>query len=211
MGSFGGQTKWRGAWGEERWVNSFSNGVLICRGNLQRAAPGCASWDDERWGDSVAVIISGIIDQTAAPAELEKDDGFGGSSPAKTCSLSGDSQGLSVSMWKKESVRSARCCSVLSCKTEGVLAIVQKRLGGIWQMSSISCSRWKTSFRAQISFSEDLLKNSWSISFYFCLLSAKKLSSWPIFVLGHCRPWTLTIWFWHHPYLTLQPFEVQTD
>lgn len=31
----------------ERWVNSFSNGVLICGGNLQRAAPGCASWVDE--------------------------------------------------------------------------------------------------------------------------------------------------------------------
>lgn len=30
----------------------------------------------------MAVIISGIIDQTAAAAELEKDDGFGDSSPA---------------------------------------------------------------------------------------------------------------------------------
>lgn len=47
MGSFCGQTKWRAAWGEEMWVNSFSNGVLICGGNLQRAAPGCFSWDDE--------------------------------------------------------------------------------------------------------------------------------------------------------------------
>lgn len=25
--------------GRKRWVNSFSNGVLICGGNLQRAAP----------------------------------------------------------------------------------------------------------------------------------------------------------------------------
>lgn len=32
----------------------------------------------------MADIISGIIDQTAAVAELEKDDGFCGSSPAKT-------------------------------------------------------------------------------------------------------------------------------
>lgn len=41
----------------------------------------------------MAVIISGIIDQTAAPAELEKDDGFGGSSPAKTQRLSEAGQG----------------------------------------------------------------------------------------------------------------------
>lgn len=32
----------------------------------------------------MAVIISGIIDQAAAAAELETDDGFGGSSPAQT-------------------------------------------------------------------------------------------------------------------------------
>lgn len=41
----------------------------------------------------MAVIISSIIDQTAAPAELEKDDGFGGSSPAKTRRLSEARQG----------------------------------------------------------------------------------------------------------------------
>lgn len=32
----------------------------------------------------MAVIISGIIDQTVAAAELEMDDGFCGASPAKT-------------------------------------------------------------------------------------------------------------------------------
>lgn len=32
----------------------------------------------------MAVIISGIIDQTAAATELEGDDGFGGPSPAET-------------------------------------------------------------------------------------------------------------------------------
>lgn len=103
MGSFGGQTKWMGAWGEERWVNRFSNGVLICGCNLQRAAPGCASWDDESWGDSVAVIISGIIDQEATPSELERDDWFCGSIPGKTGRPSGHSQGRDskVPMWMK--------------------------------------------------------------------------------------------------------------
>ena len=44
--------------GKERWVNSFSNGVLICGGNLQRAARGYASWDD---GTEVTAVTAGQL------------------------------------------------------------------------------------------------------------------------------------------------------
>lgn len=103
MGSFGGQTKWRGAWGEERWVNSFSNGVLICGGNLQRAAPGCASRDDETevtaW--QLLLVVSLIrqpqqqtwrrMMDSVAPAQLRHE---GCRERVR--------EGLIVSVWKKE-------------------------------------------------------------------------------------------------------------
>lgn len=142
MGSFGGQTKWRGAGGEERRVNSLSNGVLICGGNLQRAAPGCVSWHDETEVTAWQLLLVVSLIRQQQPQSWRKDDGFGGSSPAKTWRLSRASQGGAQCV--HEGGKKGKIWEVWnwysghSCKPGGVLAIVQVGFGSVWQKLSIS-------------------------------------------------------------------------